>query len=226
MQNQKQKRPDEYWDKRYSSGGKSGIGSIGVERKWKWNTIDSYVETLDDVLDVGCGDISFWENRDCEKYIGIDISETIIQKNRLERPDWTFICKNAKNRIENLSKDVVLCLDVLFHIMNDTQYREILENLCYYSQKYIIIHTWHKNPFTEINLLKKFTRNIFKLQFGKSMEALKMLFSEDKHTDGKYQYFRNIETNLNIFEKHGFRLIEVEKNPNGISAMYLFQKSV
>lgn len=76
----------QYWENRYRKGGTSGAGSTGEYRKWKWGIIESYVGNVDDVLDVGCGDLSFWEGRDCPKYLGLDISPTIIEKDRQLRP--------------------------------------------------------------------------------------------------------------------------------------------
>lgn len=71
-----------YWEKRYSIGGSSGKGSIGKERAWKWSIIDNYSPNIQNVIDVGCGDLSFWSNRECKDYTGIDMSETIIEKNK------------------------------------------------------------------------------------------------------------------------------------------------
>ena len=110
---------EQYWDQRYIDDGTSGSGSIGDYRDFKWGIIDRYAPFLQSVVDVGCGDISFWERRDCIDYTGIDISGTIIKRNRILRPDWEFLRSNAETRIEELSKSTVFCFDMLFHIMND-----------------------------------------------------------------------------------------------------------
>ncbi|MFX0141044.1 MAG: hypothetical protein ACFFDN_45820, partial [Candidatus Hodarchaeota archaeon] len=104
---------EQYWEQRYFSGGTSGPGSIGEEKAWKWSLIDQFVPDLNHVIDVGCGDLSFWEGRDCADYVGIDISKTIIEKNIKKRPKWQFIHTNAEKRIDGLKKEVVFCLDVL-----------------------------------------------------------------------------------------------------------------
>jgi len=135
-----------YWNKRYLRGENSGIGSVGNYREWRWHIIDKHVEPLDDIVDVGCGDLSFWEGRSCKQYTGIDVSEVIVQRNRLRRPHWAFICGDASEYFEGLRADVVLCLAVLFHIKNECDYVEIIKNLCRYSRKWIIINTWMKQP--------------------------------------------------------------------------------
>ena len=87
------------------------------------------------MVDVGCGDLSFWVERDCEDYVGIDISSTVIEKNREERPKWQFMYANAKDRVEGLRKETVLCMDLLFHVMDEDSFIKILDNLCHYSKK-------------------------------------------------------------------------------------------
>jgi len=137
-----------YWEDRYSSGGNSGAGSAGANRKWKWGVINIYIERIFDVIDVGCGDLTFWNGRTCEKYTGIDISKTIINKNKIARPDWNFIVSDADTDFR-LRANVVLCFDVLFHIMNERTYTKILENMCRYSTEWIFIFTWNRNPLAD-----------------------------------------------------------------------------
>ena len=134
-----------YWNNRYRSGYNSGIGSVGQYRDWFWSVINNHVP-VNDIIDVGCGDLSFWKGRNCNSYIGIDISKFIIQSNRLSRPQWRFICCDAADYIEGLSAEVVICIALLFHIEKESEYRKILENLCRYSQKWIILSTWMRKP--------------------------------------------------------------------------------
>ena len=82
---------DSYWEERYASGSDSGKGSIGDIRKWKWSIINTYLHHVKEVIDIGCGDLSFWEGVKCLDYVGIDISPTIIKANMAKRPDWIFI---------------------------------------------------------------------------------------------------------------------------------------
>jgi hypothetical protein len=57
------------------------------------------VSLIDDVVDVGCGDLSLWEGRTCERYVGLDISPYVIRRNAEKRPDWAFIAWPAERRL-------------------------------------------------------------------------------------------------------------------------------
>lgn len=140
-----------FWDDYYENGGVSGPGSIGAYRDWKWGVITKMAGQINDVVDVGCGDLSFWEGKQCKNYTGIDISKVIIDKNMKLRPSWNFIAKSADELVEGLQAPVVLCLDMLFHIMDKVVYEKIFENLGHYSSGWIFINTWRKSPFGEVN---------------------------------------------------------------------------
>lgn len=196
------------WDDRYLNNSKSGLGSRGVYRKKKWEIINTVIPNIHDVVDVGCGDLVFWEGLDCEKYLGIDISETVIKQNRILRSKWSFLYADAGDYIKGLRAETVLCLDVLFHIMDDKNFTDILRNLCRYAKKNLVIYTWNENPFSRMGAMR-------------NGDMKHLLFPSNN--DGKYQYFRRLEEYYQIFEEGGLRLIHKEKiglDPFG--AFYFF----
>ena len=105
---------NDYWETRYRKGGTSGTGSLSDLKKWKWNLIDSFFEEIDDVVDVGCGDLAFWHGKDCKKYVGIDISPHIIELNKKRRPHWQFIASGAQIYHPQVKGNVVFCFDILW----------------------------------------------------------------------------------------------------------------
>lgn len=90
-------------------------------REWKWGIISLYVKEADSIVGTGCGDLSLWEG--CElalislQYFGVDISPSIIACNQRKYPNRDFGTADAKTPIPGLTGRIVLCLDVLFHIM-------------------------------------------------------------------------------------------------------------
>jgi len=170
------------WDTRYRQKGTSGPGSIGENRSWKWKYIDQFVDvSKKSVLDIGCGDLSFWEGRNCESYVGLDFSEFAIERNRTNRPSWTFYCGDASEK-HDFSGEVAFCFDVLFHIMSEEKYERILANLAKWTKKRLFIYTWWKSPFGSSNTDDKYQ---YFRSLMKSVDILAPLkiVNETKHTE-------------------------------------------
>jgi len=225
----------DYWEQRYSKGGTSGRGSVGKSREWKWRHIHAYAGVMDDVIDVGCGDLRFWEGRDCAKYVGIDISPTILEKNIHERPQWSFILMDAQTPIKGIGARIVLCLDLLHHIMDDSSYIRILENLCTYSKEWIFIFTWAENPFDfplrVITLVFDFIGVMLHnrpSRFSGLGDAVRFLKKSD--SDRLYQKYRDFTKYVQIFQNNGFVLVASQTMPRSVdyyrnlNVLHIFRK--
>jgi SAM-dependent methyltransferase len=169
------------WDKHYANFGQSGDPKdYELSREWKYNLLNKYyVKDKDSIIDVGCGDLQFWKNSPPMNYTGIDISSTIIMKHQNKYLQRQFICSNAANKLD-VHADVVICFDVLWHITDDIEYLNILQNIKQYSDKYIYIYTWSENPFTH-GIKNSLLVNIARLTGKPCMIA----------DDGGYQKYRN-----------------------------------
>ncbi|MBN2259843.1 MAG: class I SAM-dependent methyltransferase [Clostridiales bacterium] len=205
-----------YWEQRYKQGGSSGEGSVDESREWKWNIIDSYLSEVENVIDLGCGDLTFWLGRNCRQYTGIDVSETILNKNKSARPEWNFILSSSDQFIKNMKAPVVFCFDMLFHIMDEKSFIKTIDNACRYSSKYLFIYTWKKNPFSRSFAL----RRIFKKG---NLSFIKYVFFPSK-TDNRYQYFRSIDDHIDILKKNNFQLLNEYEYPDDIGCMYVLKK--
>jgi len=135
---------DTYWNTRYQQGKSSGAGSIGLLGAWKYTQLTELVP-IDTtfILDYGCGDLSFWETNQGlpPYYVGYDASAVIIQKNKSKYPTKNFITTKPLIRA-----DVVVCFDVLFHIMTEQSFITILHELTHLAREYLLIYTWKINP--------------------------------------------------------------------------------
>jgi SAM-dependent methyltransferase len=208
-----------YWNKRYAANGNSGPGSVGLSRAWKWGVITRYRADYENssVLDVGCGDLSFWEQRELPaSYVGIDMSEVVIHRNQATYGSSTahFINCRAEER-QPISAPVVFCFDVLFHVMDEQQYVAILENLCAYSQDYLFVYTWIRNPFRDPLVVSNLVR---RLKFRDIVNGI--VSGHDR-----YQKYRDFSLYLPIFEARGFRLeaVELPGMINPYAAMMVFR---
>jgi len=163
------------WNKRYLNGNLYNKGTLlDYTTRYMWDIINNFAK--DDIrkecIDVGCGDLSFWRYklffyRPCEKYIGIDISDFIMKKNwkRFRKhKNRRFILASSDVFLSELSSKVVLCSDLLFHIMDDDTYIQTIVNLCRYSKKWIIITNWYKEPIPYNKTFQKY-RDFKKYQY-------------------------------------------------------------
>lgn len=170
--------------------------------RYVWNIINYYAkdEIRKQCIDIGCGDLSFWRynlffHRPCEKYIGIDISDLIIDRNKRlfrKHKNRKFIRTSSSRFLNGLSSKVVLCIDLLFHILEDDSYIQTLINLCKYSDKWIIITNWYREP---------------------------------NNYNTSYQKYRDFNKYQFIFEESGFVLIQSYKIPiNDTGLIYVYKK--
>ena len=146
----------EMWNQKYIDGKvQVKAGLFENITRWVWDIINKYAE--DDIkkecIDVGCGNLSFWRTkifflRPCKKYIGIDISDVIITKNvkKYFHKNKRFIYSSSGLYLDGLISKVVLCIDLLFHLLDDEEYVNTIINLCKYSSKWIILSNWYREP--------------------------------------------------------------------------------
>ena len=206
-----------YWDQRYASGGSSGKGSIGPARDWKWGILERYLGEVNHVIDYGCGDLSFWEGRTCSDYLGIDVSEEILRRNRLIKSGWKFVSTDDLSAYPNLRKPIVLCLDVLFHIISEDDFLKVLANISRLSSEWIFVHTWLKNPF---NFGYFFDLGYRERNLTTIFEGFKYLHQKD--TDGVFQKYRPLSEYYDCFKD--FDLLDLIPYPNDIGGMYVFKR--
>jgi SAM-dependent methyltransferase len=105
--------------------------------------VTRYIAEGDTILDVGCGDMKFWNGRYLPNYTGIDISGTAVEQAR--SLGYNVLCGDALIS-EFEPRDVVLCLNVLFHLMSVDDFRLMLSNLNSWTRKYLIVTNWCREP--------------------------------------------------------------------------------
>jgi hypothetical protein len=198
-----------YWDIHYINGGKSSDSNIDTAREWKMGILQKYgLHYNTSIIDIGCGDMDFWNNFPLKDYTGVDISPTIIKQNHIKYPNYKLYCSNSSNLLK-ISANYVICFDMLFHIMNTTEYIMTLTNLEYYTKQKLFIYTWIKNPFESF----------------KNRLILKKPFEKNIITDGKYQYYRNFDSYSIRYIEPYLKLIDIcTDNRWPYGAMYIYDR--
>lgn len=165
----------DYWNNRYLKNGNSGSGSYENLAQFKAEIINNFVESYNvkSVIELGCGDGNQLKYANYKEYKGFDVSTKAIEicranfiKDKSKRfLDYSEI-KKAKHQ-----EELVLSLDVIFHLIEDEVFNEYMKDLFTASSKYVIIYSCNYNKKIAAHVkCRKFTdwihtkyKNEFKL---------------------------------------------------------------
>ena len=114
----------EYWEQRYKQGGNSGTGSYNHLAKFKAEVLNQFVKEkqINSIIEWGCGDGNQLSLAEYPSYLCYDVSKTAIEIcNQKFQDDKTkdFIWCGEENFTDNKTAELVLSLDVLFHLLED-----------------------------------------------------------------------------------------------------------
>lgn len=167
----------EYWNQRYLNGGNSGYGSYEDQVQIKLNAIFKHIKDIKSITDLGCGDFHFSQmvidHYKCP-YLGIDQSSVVIEKN--SNFPYTFKISETID----MPTELVMCIDVLFHITDEDRYQKTLNNLKESYTKYLVISAFDRNAPNPDNpqiVIRKLDETIGKLIYKELLEP-----------DGAYLY--------------------------------------
>lgn len=144
-----------HWEQRYINNRDSGEGSYGEVATLKLNLIKEHIpeDEVKSILDFGCGDfvfgsrISFYFKR--ASYLGIDQSKFIIERNKyIYNSRFTF---QEGQTVPPEKFDLVVCDDVLFHIIDEKDYNNLLQALNQSYSKFLILTAFDRNGETSPN---------------------------------------------------------------------------
>jgi cyclopropane fatty-acyl-phospholipid synthase-like methyltransferase len=138
-----------YWEKRYSMGGNSGKGSYGESAEFKSDILNNFVHdnNISSVTEYGCGNGNQLRYAEYPQYIGLDISEQAVELSgelfakdpskhfSIYDPDEFEINK------QRFTSDLVLSLDVIYHLVEDEVYRKYLQNIFNSAKRYVVIYS-------------------------------------------------------------------------------------
>ena len=129
----------DFWNERYSRGHTSGSGSYGEVLQRKLKALEA-IPGVTSVLEIGCGDFNFGKHvmfqykLPMEKYTGYDISPVILERNRKFYPKCTWLSEFPAE-----PADLLLCVDVLFHVIEEKDSEQLLDNLAKLWTKYLVV---------------------------------------------------------------------------------------
>jgi 2-polyprenyl-3-methyl-5-hydroxy-6-metoxy-1,4-benzoquinol methylase len=123
----------DYWDNRYKSGGNSGAGSHEENSvKFKANYVNEIIKkyNIKSLCDYGCGDGNQLRGfNGFETYTGYDISSKAIEISKSIHKETNKFFTSDINEILSKKFDMIMALDVTYHLIEEYLYIQTLANL-------------------------------------------------------------------------------------------------
>lgn len=134
-----------YWEQRYVSNKNSGSGSYGRLSEFKADVINDFVANhhIDKVLEFGCGDGNQLSLAKYNSYVGLDVSQKAIDicKSKFKHDDSKSFYHTDDIDVDSINADLVMSLDVIYHLIEDEVYESYMNQLFNASKKYVIIYS-------------------------------------------------------------------------------------
>lgn len=137
-----------YWENRYATGGSSGPGSFGDLANFKAEVLNGFVahHSIQSVIEFGCGDGNQLLLAQYPEYVGFDVSSHAIAQCRQrfrDDPSKTF---RAMDRYVGETADLVLSLDVIYHLVEDDVFDGYMRTLFGAAERFVVIYSSNREP--------------------------------------------------------------------------------
>lgn len=138
-----------YWEKRYNSGGDSGVGSYDKLADFKASVVNSFIREnqVTSVVEFGCGDGNQVALGRYPRYIGLDVSKTSIKicaAKHSKDPSKNFFLYDSHAFIDNsgiFKSDLAISLDVIYHIIEEDTFSSYMHHLFSSAKAFVIIYS-------------------------------------------------------------------------------------
>jgi len=151
---------DAYWESRYAKGGDSGYGSYRRLAHFKAEFLNEFVKTngVESVIEFGCGDGNQLSLAEYPRFIGLDVSRTILQKSseRFKDDDtksfFVYDCKVFVDRAGVFTADLALSLDVVYHLVEDETFEKYMSDLFGAALRFVIVYSSNTDSRPDIHV--------------------------------------------------------------------------
>jgi len=174
----------DYWETRYRAGGTSGLGSYNQLAEYKAEFLNRFVAKnhIQTVAELGCGDGAQLSLAGYAQYVGYDVSRTAVALCR-ERfasdPTKQFIRLTDRTPVQ--SADLMLSLDVIYHLVEDDVFERYMQKLFGGAGRFVIIYSSNKDEMTN-------DAHVRHRQFTKWVSAERQDFTLSGHAPNRYPH--------------------------------------
>lgn len=132
-----------YWESRYAGGGTSGSGSYGRLARFKAEVLNGLVEEhrIESVLEHGCGDGHQLSLATYPRYVGLDVSPSAVAACRKRFADDTSKAFYVLGEAPPVRYDLVLSLDVVYHLVEDAVFEAHVRSLFADATKWVVVYS-------------------------------------------------------------------------------------
>ncbi|WP_427180902.1 hypothetical protein [Paenibacillus sp. TC-CSREp1] len=138
----------DYWERTYRKGETSGRGSYGVLAEFKAEVVNALIqcEGIRRVIEFGCGDGNQLKYMDYVEYLGMDVASSSVEhcaSMYADDPSKSFMVYRPGLWVNRgfLQADLTICLDVLYHITDETDFRQTLHDVLHASTRWVVLYT-------------------------------------------------------------------------------------
>jgi SAM-dependent methyltransferase len=133
-----------YWETRYKKGHTSGSGSYGRLAMFKAEFLNRFVleNGVESVIDFGCGDGAQLKLSQYPRYTGVDVSVTSVDICRglfIQDPTKKFVV--ASEFTPDLTADLAISLDVIYHLVEDEVFEAYMRRLFGAGRRFVIVYS-------------------------------------------------------------------------------------
>jgi hypothetical protein len=137
----------DYWERHYRRGGDSGACSYGQNAAEKARAVNASVveHAIESVIEFGCGDGNQLSLLRVDRYIGLDVSPTAVERCAQafedDRSKSFFLYSPAHffDRTGIFRADASLSQDVIFHLVEDEVFERYMRQLFASAERYVLI---------------------------------------------------------------------------------------
>lgn len=138
-----------YWQRHYARGGTSGDGSQGALAEFKAEVLNDFVARhgVESVVEFGCGDGRQLALARYPRYLGLDISATVLRRTIDRFADdatKSFVCYGPDRFADParfIAADLAISLDVIYHLVEDEAYTRHLRQVFGAADRFVVLFT-------------------------------------------------------------------------------------
>ncbi|WP_172966880.1 methyltransferase domain-containing protein [Patiriisocius marinistellae] len=135
----------EYWENRYVTNRDSGSGSYGRLASFKAEILNAFVKnnSIKTILEFGSGDGNQLTLSEYPQYTGVDVSKKAIAicEEKFKNDKTKRFVHSSLFDIAPIKAELVMSLDVLYHLVEDTVFKNYMIDLFNASTKYVVIYS-------------------------------------------------------------------------------------